>query len=130
MPFALYCSRDIKGVCLEIYATDEFTVWYRDLDEKSGDAVIRYVDMLELEGVNLGFPYSSAIRDADFALRELRVQSSGNPLRVFYAFDPGRDVVLLLGGNKAGDKRFYDTMITRSQKLWEEYLVERGFEDD
>ena len=115
---------------MEIYAIDEFTVWYHDLDEKSGDAVIRYVDMLELEGVNLGFPYSSAIRDADFALRELRVQSSGNPLRVFYAFDPGRDVVLLLGGNKAGDKRFYDTMITRSQKLWEEYLVERGFEDD
>jgi len=34
-------------------------------------------------------------------MRELRVQSGGDPYRVFYAFDPRRTAILLLGGNKA-----------------------------
>ena len=72
----------------------------------------------------LGFPQSSAINGASFALRELRVQSSGRPLRVFYAFDPARQAVLLIGGDKTGDNRFYETMILRSERLWKEYLDE------
>ena len=114
---------------MEIYGTDEFKEWFDSLDEKDGDSVIRYVDMLELDGVTLGAPYSSAIKNADFALRELRVQSAGKPIRVFYAFDPARDAVLLIGGDKsgAGDKRFYETMTDISTKLWREYLEERGF---
>jgi hypothetical protein len=40
-------------------------------------------------------------------MRELRIQSHGDPLRVFYAFDPSRSAVLLIGGNKTGkEKRF------------------------
>lgn len=114
---------------MEIYATDEFADWYRTLDQRDGDAVIRCIDMLELDGVNLGYPFSSAIKNASFALRELRLRSGGRPFRVFYAFDPGRDIVLLIGGDKSGDKRFYDKMIRRSEILWNAYLIERGFED-
>jgi hypothetical protein len=44
-------------------------------------------------------------------MRELRVQSSGEPLRGFYAFDPRRTAILLIGGDKTGDDRFYETMI-------------------
>jgi hypothetical protein len=38
------------------------------------------------------------------------VQSGGKPLRVFDAFDPRRSAILLIGGDKTGDKRFYDRM--------------------
>jgi hypothetical protein len=39
---------------------------------------------------------------------ELRIQSHGALLRVFYAFDPKRNAILLIGGNKRGqEKRFY-----------------------
>ena len=41
-------------------------------------------------------------------MRELRVQSGGRPIRVFYAFDPRRMAILLIGGDKTGDDRFYD----------------------
>jgi hypothetical protein len=57
-------------------------------------------------------------------LRELRIQSLGRPLRVIYAFDPLRQAVLILGGDKTGDDRFYERMIPRSEKIWERYLQE------
>jgi len=41
-------------------------------------------------------------------MRELRVQCGGRPLRVFYAFDPTRSAILIIGGDKTGDNRFYD----------------------
>ena len=45
-------------------------------------------------------------------MKELRVQSKGDPIRVFFAFDPTRRGILLCAGNKAGnEKRFYDVML-------------------
>jgi hypothetical protein len=50
-------------------------------------------------------------------MRELRVQSGGRPLRVFYAFDPRRSAILLIGGDKTGDGRFYERMIPIADAL-------------
>jgi hypothetical protein len=59
----------------------------------------------------------------DSHMRELRIQSHGDPLRVFYAFDPRRSAVLVIGGNKSGkDKRFYKTMIPKADTLYDEHL--------
>jgi hypothetical protein len=55
-------------------------------------------------------------------MRELRVQSGGDPLRVFYAFDPRRTAILLIGGNKAGDDRFYERMIPIADRLYDEHI--------
>lgn len=45
-------------------------------------------------------------------MKELRIQSKGDPLRAFYAFDPLRRGILLCAGNKVGnEKRFYEVMI-------------------
>ena len=57
-------------------------------------------------------------------MRELRVQSGGRPLRMFYAFDPRRVAILLIGGDKTGDDRFYDTSIPIADRLYETYLDE------
>jgi hypothetical protein len=54
-------------------------------------------------------------------MRELRVQSQGRPLRVFYIFDVRRQAVLLIGGDKTGDKRFYETMVPKAERVWVEY---------
>lgn len=82
----------------------------------------------------LGHPASSAIQGAAFALRELRIKSSGHALRVFYAFDPRRDAVLIIGGDKTGkhSDSFYKTMITTAERLWRQYLAEqqRGEHDE
>ncbi len=44
-------------------------------------------------------------------MKELRTQSHGQPLRTFYAFDPRRKAILLIGGTKTDNQRFYDRMI-------------------
>src|SRR5260370_824591 len=70
----------------------------------------------EAKGVTLGYPHTSAIKGASVALRELRVQSGGKPIRILYAFDPKRQAVLILGGDKTGDDRFYAEMVPRAEK--------------
>lgn len=56
-------------------------------------------------------------------MRELRIQSGGKPFRVFYAFDPRRMAILLIGGDKTGDKRFYDRMIPVADDLYDVHLA-------
>ncbi|MGE0118466.1 MAG: type II toxin-antitoxin system RelE/ParE family toxin [Dongiaceae bacterium] len=61
--------------------------------------------MLQLQhrGPTLPLPYSSGIMGSRHAhMRELRIQSGGRPLRVFYAFDPRRAAILLIGGRQNG----------------------------
>jgi hypothetical protein len=57
-------------------------------------------------------------------MRELRVQHDGRPYRVLYAFDPRRAALLLLGGDKTGDDRWYDRMVPKADTLYERHLNE------
>jgi hypothetical protein len=109
-----------------VIATDEFADWYQDLEVPDAEAVNRSVRRLEQKGVTLGFPQSSAIQTSRHALRELRVQSAGRPLRVFYAFDPRRQAVLLIGGDKTGNDRFYEKAVPLADDIFDAYLAEQA----
>lgn len=110
---------------IEVVVTDEFLSWYETLKNKDTIAVTKAVDRLEILGIQLPFPYSSAIEQSKLPLRELRVQSGGKPLRIIYAFDPKRSAVLIIGGDKTGgDKRFYEKIINKAEKIWIQYLKE------
>jgi hypothetical protein len=79
----------------------------------------------EAKGPQLPFPYSSGIAGSKHDhMRELRVQSGGRPVRIFYAFDPRRSAILLIGGDKTSDKRFYETMIPIADRLYDTYIQE------
>ncbi|MEL6633606.1 MAG: type II toxin-antitoxin system RelE/ParE family toxin [Bacteroidota bacterium] len=108
----------------EILVTDEFKDWYEELEEHDADRVFFVVGLLEEKGTDLGFPHSSSIKNSSYPLRELRVQSKGHPLRILYAFNPERNALLILGGDKTGDLRWYDKNIPIAERLWEEHLEE------
>jgi len=57
-------------------------------------------------------------------MRELRSQCKGRPLRTFYAFDPRRAAILLIGGDKTGNQRFYDVMVPLADRIYDDYLRE------
>jgi len=116
-------------MAIDVVVTDEFVTWYEGLSEAEQDRVAFTIGLLEERGVTLPHPYSSAIKGASFALRELRTQAEGDPLRTLYAFDPSRQAVLLIGGDKTGDARFYDRMIPIAERIWHEYLEETGQEE-
>lgn len=43
---------------------------------------------------------------------------------MFYAFDPRRSAILLIGGAKTGDDRFYERMIPVADELYDVHLQE------
>ncbi len=108
----------------QIEYTDEFGDWWETLDEAEQDSVAVYVRLLEQRGTALPFPYSSGIEGSKHNhMRELRVQHKGDPYRVLYAFDPRRAAILLVGGNKSGHDRWYDTYIPVADKLYDDHLL-------
>jgi hypothetical protein len=112
-------------VAWEVEYTDEFGGWWVGLEESQQDRIAATVKLLVTHGPALPFPYSSGINGSRHAhMRELRVQSRGNLLRIFYAFDPRRTAILLIGGDKTGKDRFYEEYVPRADDLYDAYLKE------
>jgi hypothetical protein len=104
--------------------TDEFEDWWDGLSEAEQEDVAAYVTLIEKKGPTLPFPYSSDIRGSKHThMRELRVQHKGRPYRVFYAFDPRRVAILLIGGDKTGDDRWYDTQVSFADEIYSRHLA-------
>ena len=76
-------------------------------------------------GPALGFPYSSKVNSSRYPqMCELRTQSGGRPLRTLYAFDPRRSAILLIGGEKTGDDRWYEKFVPVADRIFERQLNE------
>ncbi len=105
-----------------VNATEEFERWIENLSHREQKTVLQVVKILEQVGMALAEPYSSALKGTKHPLRELRPRRGASPLRVIYAFDPKREALLLLGGDKGDDKRFYERAIRRAEQLWEGHL--------
>ena len=111
----------------DVVYTDQFGVWFRSLREEQQDAVIARVEILEMEGPALGRPTVDTIEGSRHSnMKELRV-SKGGAIRVLFAFDPQRQAVLLLGGDKTGRwNAWYVEAIPLADDLFDEYLAETG----
>lgn len=107
----------------EVEVSDEFRDWYEPLSEAEQLSIERVVLMLMEAGPALGFPYSSGIQQSRFNhMRELRIQHEGRPYRILYAFDPSRSAFLILGGDKTGDDRWYETMVPQADAIYVRHL--------
>jgi hypothetical protein len=109
----------------DVEYTDEFEAWWRTLSEQQQDALRFSVELLIASGPNLSRPHVDAVHGSKHNnMKELRTQCLGRPLRTFFAFDPRRSAILLIGGDKTGDKRFYARMIPVADRLYDEHLVQ------
>lgn len=107
----------------EVEYTDEFGHWWEQLDEAEQISVDAYVGLLEKNGPALRYPYCSGILGSRHAhMRELRIQHAGRPYRVLYAFDPFRHAILLIGGDKTGNQRWYEQYVPLADKLYDIHL--------
>jgi hypothetical protein len=80
--------------------------------------------MLEEHGPSLARPFADTVRGSRHAnMKELRPR--GGNLRVFFAFDPRRAAILLIGGDKTNRwQEFYTEMIPRADALYDDHLAE------
>jgi hypothetical protein len=109
----------------EIEYTDEFEQWWELLGEQEQGSVSASVELLSSIGPSLSRPHVDTIKGSKHSnMKELRTQHQGRPLRTFFAFDPRRTVILLIGGDKTGDNLFYEKNLPKADKIYDEHLEE------
>lgn len=107
----------------EIEYTDEFGKWWDRLDAEEQVSLAASVELLRQLGPNLPRPHADTLNGSRHSnIKELRTQHEGRPLRTLFAFDSRRCAILLIGGDKTGDKRFYDRMIPLADDLYDVHL--------
>ena len=84
----------------EIEVTDQFDEWWSTLTDDQREAVTDRVDVLAERGPDLGRPIVDRIHSSRHqSMKELRA-AKGGALRVLFCFDPRRQAILLLGGDR------------------------------
>jgi hypothetical protein len=108
----------------EVEFTDEFGEWWNMLDEEQQASIAASVELLRQLGPQLGRPHVDTIQGSRHTnMKELRTQHHGRPLRTLFAFDPRRCAILLIGGDKTGDDRFYERMVPEADRLYDAHLA-------
>jgi len=108
---------------VDVIYTGEFREWLYSNDKVVRCRLLMVIGILEQYGVTTPFPYSSRLFGTQHNLRELRADVGDRAYRMIYTFDPKRNAVMLLGGDKSGEKRWYEKNIQKAQQVYEKYLA-------
>jgi hypothetical protein len=108
----------------EVEYTDEFGEWWEVLDEGDQERLRTVVLKLEERSPALPRPFADTVKGSRHAnMKELR--PPGSNIRVFFAFDPRRMAILLIGGDKTGRfKEFYTQLLPVADALYDAHLEE------
>jgi hypothetical protein len=106
---------------------DAFDSEFQALDEALQDELLAHAKLLGEFGPNLGRPTVDGLKGSKHAnMKELRFDGGWGVWRVAFAFDPKRQAILLVGGDKGGadQRRFYKRLILVADKRFDEHLAE------
>lgn len=106
-----------------ILLDDDFEAWLLEQTTEVRVGLAAHIGLLAKLGPMLGRPQVDTLQGSSLPnLKELRVQIQGDPWRVLFAFDPKRRAILLAGGNKRGDKRWYKKHIPLAEARYRRHL--------
>lgn len=74
----------------------------------------------------LGRPYVDTLEGSKYPnMKEIRFDADDEVWRVAFAFDPQRQAILLVAGDKAGvaQKRFYKKLIAKADQRFADHLA-------
>lgn len=102
---------------------DLFDPWFNTLGDADQDRIVAAVNMLAAQGPALRRPLVGSIETSQYPnMKELRPTNS---IRILFAFDPNRDAILLLGGDKRGQwSKWYRTAIPEADARYAEHLAD------
>ncbi len=105
-----------------ITSTDEFDEWFINLDEETQLVIIAFVTPLSIDGPILVRPRVGKIEKSRHSnMKELRFSHDKHIFRIFFAFNSRQEGVLIIGGDKRGNKRFYKEMIPVADDIFDKY---------
>jgi hypothetical protein len=105
---------------------EDFEPEFDALPEEVQDELLAHAKLLEHFGPQLGRPRSDTLNDSRHAnMKELRFATADGVWRVAFAFDPRRQAILLVAGNKSGvsEKRFYRNLIAKADERFARHLA-------
>ena len=111
----------------EVLFVREFDQEFDSLPIPVQDELLARAKVLETFGPSLGRPLVDTLNGSRHAnMKELRFNASGGVWRVAFAFDPERQAILLVAGDKSGVKsrHFYRQLIEKADNRYESYLRE------
>jgi hypothetical protein len=107
----------------DLQLDEDFAIWLGSLNADLRNEIIAHANLLREHGPLLGRPYVDTLEGSEFTnMKELRVQFRGDPWRILFAFDPQRAAILLVGGNKRGDKRWYKKHLPIAEERFRRHL--------
>ncbi len=104
---------------------DDFDPEFDALPAEVQDELLAMTALLEVWGPALGRPHVDTLAGSPHAnMKELRFRAADGVWRVAFAFDPERQAILLVAGDKAGvaQKRFYKGLIARADSRFTAHL--------
>ncbi len=102
---------------------EEFEGWLLEQAKRVRVAILAKAGVLGEYGPQLGRPLVDTVQGSRHKnMKELRIQVAGNPWRILFAFDPERQAILLVGGDKSGDKRWYEVHIPIADERFDAHL--------
>ena len=108
----------------EIEFTDAFEQWWNTLEEAEQESVRASVLLLRERGPALGRPHADVVAASRYPnMKELRTQHAGRPFRTLFAFDPRRVAILLIGGDKTGNDRWYEEFVPLADRIYGKHLI-------
>ncbi|SNS26000.1 hypothetical protein SAMN05421770_101229 [Granulicella rosea] len=105
---------------------EEFDPELLALDPEVQDALFKMVRLLQQFGPQLGRPHVDTLKDSKHTnMKELRFDAMDGVWRVAFAFDPDRQAILLIAGDKSGGSqtRFYRELIRRADIRFDAHLA-------
>ena len=107
---------------------EEFKVEFDTFSELVQDELLLNTRLLEEFGPQLGRPHVDTLNGSDYAnMKELRFKAGDGVWRVAFAFDPQRNAILLVAGDKSGSPaRFYKRLIEKADRRYRAHLQRMG----
>jgi hypothetical protein len=105
---------------------DDFDGEFASLAEDLQDELLAHAKLLAQFGPSLGRPTVDTLKASRHAnMKEIRFSWSGEVWRVAFAFDPKRQAILLVGGDKGGadQRRFYKRLIATADDRYDDHLA-------
>ena len=104
----------------------DFVLEFKELPSPVQEELLATVGLLERFGPSLGRPFADTLRGSKHAnMKELRFEADNGEWRLAYAFDPERQGILLVAGDKSGgsSRLFYRRLIARADRRLDLHLA-------
>ena len=104
---------------------DAFDAEFEALVEDLQDELLAHAKLLATFGPDLGRPTVDTLKGSRHRnMKELRFSWNGQVWRVAFAFDPQRQAIVLVGGDKGGadQRRFYKRLLMVADARYDDHL--------